>query len=163
MRLIDVSTRKFPNTFTKVDDEDFERLGRLSWYPQDFGKKLYVCRQERAASGKQVLVLLHRLLTGAQKGQLVDHIDGDPLNNTRANLRICNNTQNSWNTGNRRGKYKGTTLLKYGKWQATITANGKPKYLGVFESEEAAALAYNEAAKVLHGEFARLNVIKETQ
>ena len=97
-------------------------------------------------------------LVGAGRGQTVDHINGDRLDNRRANLRLCDRAQSTWNRGPRGGrKFKGVTMLPSGRWQSYITARGCQQYLGLFNTAEEAAAAYDDAARRLHGEFARLN------
>lgn len=138
----------------KVDDEDYEMVKDTSWYTV----KGYV--RGRFDGGQP---LLHRLIMDFPEEMQVDHIDGDKLNNQKSNLRVCTNGQNQMNGGayrNSSSKFRGVSWEKaQGKWRADIQANKKTKHLGVFESERDAAKAYNEAAKELHGEFARLNKI----
>ena len=108
-------------------------------------------------------VKLHRMLVSAGKGEFVDHVDGDPLNNTLPNLRICRKQQNEFNSKIRRDNttgYKGISYIKSsGKFRAYINKNGDRFELGVFRTKEEAAFAYNEKAYELFGEFARLNKI----
>ena len=96
--------------------------------------------------------------------QEVDHIqqvDGSHAQDQLSNLRIVSRSQNSMNKGcsrNNTSGYKGISLRKAsGKWRAEIMSQGRSKYLGLFTTPEAAALAYDKAAKTLHGEFAELN------
>jgi len=104
---------------------------------------------------------MHRYLTNCPKGLVVDHIDGNGLNNTKANLRICTQKQNACNTPGHVGKsskYKGVKKMKNSnKFRAAITNNRKYFHLGVFEDETEAARAYDEAARKYHKEFAYLN------
>lgn len=96
---------------------------------------------------------------------MIDHKNGNGLDNRRSNLRFCTNAQNQHNQrkwGSRSGKplssrYKGVSWHRRGHWRAKIQAQGKRRYLGQFQSEEAAARAYDRAARELHGEFAVLN------
>lgn len=93
-----------------------------------------------------------------------DHKDWDGCNNQRHNMRNCTHAQNMQNQKKRRGiyssKFIGVTWHKQkGKWQASIRIEGKLKFLGLFNLETDAALAYNKAAKELHGEFTVLNPI----
>lgn len=105
-------------------------------------------------------VYLHRHIMKPPKNMQVDHINGNKLDNRRANLRICNNADNNYNKGQRKGKYKGVHYSNNSnKWVAQITKNGKTKHLGLFVDQDDAALAYNEAARSLHGEFAYVNKI----
>lgn len=94
-------------------------------------------------------------------GMLVDHIDGNPLNMRRGNLRVCTSEQNAANAASRGGKsqYRGVHQSRNGKWVAQISKRGVRVCLGTFETELEAAGAYDTAAKEIHGEFARLNLI----
>lgn len=96
--------------------------------------------------------------------QVVDHINGDTLDNRRENLRACTNAENLRNQGARKKNvtgYKGVSPQhRYpDRYRAEITANGEHLYLGLFDTPELAAIAYNEAAIRLHGQFARLNIL----
>ncbi len=89
---------------------------------------------------------------------IVDHIDCNRLNNTRANLRLCTPQQSVANIAKYRGqsRFKGVHWHKgAGKWMSQIKVAGRHVYLGLFENEEIAAAAYERAAKSVHGEFAR--------
>ena len=100
-------------------------------------------------------------LTATQQVDHIKHADGSHAQDRLSNLRIVSRSQNLMNqtirSTNTSG-YKGVSLHKAsGKWRADITSCGRCKYLGSFTTPEAAALAYDKAAKVLHGEFAKLN------
>lgn len=116
----------------------------------------------RYAKGKSGY--LHRLIATRECGQIpegmfVDHIDGDPLNNRRGNLRVVTKAQNAANAAARGGvsSYRGV-FQRHGKWAAQIAKEGVRTSLGTFETEREAAAAYDEAAKSVHGEYARLNL-----
>jgi hypothetical protein len=93
----------------------------------------------------------------------VDHIDRNKLNNQVTNLRYATQSQNMMNrtkSQNTTSKYKGVNFHKKSqKWVAQIQLNNKNLHLGLFNSEEVAAEAYNTKAIELFGEFANLNVI----
>ena len=104
------------------------------------------------------MVTMHRLLMDARPGEIVDHIDRNPLNNTLENLRICTRRENSANTTLRRDNsagFKGVSFVKSsGRYRAYIFANGKQKHLGMFDTAAEAAARYAEAASALFGSYA---------
>lgn len=105
-------------------------------------------------------VILERVIgRPLQRGEQTDHINGNPLDNRRDNLRVASPAQNSQNrkvpTVNRSG-YKGV-CYQDGKWQAILKANGRSYYLGRFATPEAAHEAYERAAEVHHSAFRRAN------
>ncbi len=98
-------------------------------------------------------ISLHREILTPEDGLCVDHVNGNGLDNRRPNIRPCTQLENSRNKKKRaRNGYKGITLNR-GKWQARVS----DKNVGRFDSPEEAARAYDEAARRLHGQFARLN------
>jgi HNH endonuclease len=115
-------------------------------------------RCDRSHKGMQFHTLLHRLIMNPPRTKQIDHIDGDTMNNRRSNLRIATPTQNQQNRqyGYGYSDYKGVNL-NMGLWRAKITVNKKQVHLGYFATEEAAALAYDEAALNYFGEFAKTN------
>jgi hypothetical protein len=103
---------------------------------------------------------LHRLILKPEPCSLVDHINGNPLDNRRSNLRLADEFGNSRNRRVSRGVYtgfKGVHSHRLGWWRAVIIADGKKHDLGVFRSPVEAAKAYDAAAVELHGQFARTN------
>lgn len=147
--------------FTIVDDEDFAYLSKKKWHIEtgQNGKFKYA-RHNFYIKGKRSYgcIKMHRLVIGAKKGQHVDHINGDMLDNRKENLRFCTNQQNQMNGKPRRGrKYKGCYKDKFGKWRAQIRKDYKLHHLGSFKTMKEAAKAYDNAAKNLFGEFAHLN------
>ena len=143
-----------------VDDEDFEMLSAFKWYAQRSNLTFYAQRAISVGGGRQTAEIMHRvLMPGIEK---VDHIDGDGLNNQRANLRDSEG-KNAWNRKPQEGGtsvYKGVSWhSRIGKWQAQIMKDGRTHYLGYFDSEIDAARAYNEGSLKFHGRFGRLNEI----
>lgn len=94
-----------------------------------------------------------------QPGFDIDHIDGDKTNNSPDNLRLATRSQNNYNARKRRNNtsgFKGVSFDKSrGRWDARIRAEGKTRYLGRFDTAEAAKAAYDAAAKTLHDTFRR--------
>lgn len=144
--------------FSVVDEDDLPRLAGLLWRKLRVGPGIYYA----AAVGKAP-TLLHRFITGAASGLSVDHINGDPLDNRRSNLRVCTHAQNLANrrkNANSKNKFKGVGRSRHpNAWYASI-GSGRHKgrqYLGYFKSEEEAAAWYDIAAVLTYGEFACLN------
>ncbi len=101
---------------------------------------------------------MHRLIVGATDGQLVDHINGNGLDNRRSNLRLADYRANCINRHYQsRSGFRGVHANSQSTWRAIITSHGKPRRLGSFASAFDAAVAYDLAAIELHGEFAVLN------
>jgi hypothetical protein len=144
---------------TWVDDEDFEllanRVWRL-WESPSGGPWRY------AISGDGKPVKMHREIMVAPALMLVDHVDGNGLNNFRSNLRIVTHSQNQQNTTSSKnqklGGYKGVHWsTPHGKWQAQIripnpsgVGRGKRKALGRYDDPVEAALAYDAASRKYH-------------
>jgi hypothetical protein len=138
-----------------VDDEDYERVVRLGkWHAKTKRgvNAVYACH---SGSSK---VSLHGFVTG---WSYVDHINGDGLDNRRANLRQAThagNMQNQRRPKNNTSGYKGVSWHRAtGKWRAYIKRDGKQVHLGIFDTPEAAAHAYDDASRELHGAFSRPN------
>jgi hypothetical protein len=147
--------------FAIVDKEDFEKLNKYKWQASicSWGATFYATHGIRHKTGLR----MHRVIMGAKPGQVVDHINHDCLDNRKANLRVCSQTDNAKNrlvSRNNKCGYKGICWCKrYKKWEATIYINGKNKWLGYFSNVRNAVIAYNDAARKHHGEFAYLNPI----
>jgi hypothetical protein len=96
-------------------------------------------------------------------GMVIDHINGDPLDNRKSNLRFATYQQNHWNSKKTKGtKYQGVSFVKQiGLWQARIRHEGIYVHLGYHRSAEDAARAYDFVAIRLQGEFAYLNFSEE--
>lgn len=142
----------------KVDDADFERLNVHRWHrhPRTRAEGWYAVRYD-CKDGRSTTIYMHREILRAPSGVLVDHISGDPLDNRRSNLRLASHKQNSANSAHRRRALPRGVYPKNGKFVARISRNGVFSYLGTFSDAVEAARAYDRAAVVEHGEFARLN------
>jgi hypothetical protein len=148
---------------TLVDDDDFEYLNQWKWYVNNLSGKFYVIRNHRENKKFVAQLLMHRFIMNPSKGLVVDHLNGDTLDNRKCNLRVCTYSQNRMNSTktiyNKSG-YKGVYWHKLGKkWVSTIELNKTKHYLGLFYDIKEAAKAYNDAAIKFYGEFAKLNKI----
>ena len=138
-----------------VDDEDYAALSAHKWQCSTKGSAVRNVR----AGGKRTLLYMHRVLLNASDDYFVDHINGNTLDNRRSNLRLATQAQNQCNRGpqkNNTSGFKGVTFNKRcGAFAAKITVAGKRKFLGYFDTPQAAHTAYCIAAAAHHGAFAR--------
>lgn len=168
--LVHVGTRRKPfvrvpltrGLFALVDKADLHLLVGPKWHASTDGdgRRTYARAHKPGSGHVYKPIWMHRIILDAPDGVKVDHINGDGLDNRRANLRLCTNAQNSYNSrlvrkGNDTG-LKGVSRARRG-WFARITVNYKQIDLGVFPSSKLAALAYDAAARQHFGEFARCN------
>lgn len=141
-----------------IDDADAPLATQFKWCAYVSTRTSYAVRRAVRPDGGSTTQRLHTLLTG---WRLVDHVNGDGLDNRRANLREATVVQNMRNmrkhlTG--ASRYKGVTWHKAGKrWVAAITVEGKAIHLGLHVDEAVAAKSYDDAARHYFGEFAALN------
>lgn len=146
-----------------IDAEDAERVNQFKWtahVKKNRKKQSFYARRSIWGKEKQVTIWLHRFIMNAPKDLQVDHINGNGLDNRKINLRLATNSQNHCNiprennwTGFRGvGRHRGSS-----KFYARIKKNGKQNDLGVFETAEEAAHAYDKKAVEIHGDFATLN------
>lgn len=148
--------------FAIVDDEDYEYLNQFKWHASKLNGKFYARRYIKL-SNPNIKILMHRDVMKPERRYVIDHVDGNTLNNKKNNLRICTNAENIRNSKisiNNTSGFKGVYWNKQNaKWRAFITLNYKRIWLGNFINPIDAAEAYNEAAIKFHGEFAKLNEI----
>lgn len=139
-----------------VDLVDVAKAEVISWTLDPRG---YVAGR---LPGSKTTTTLHRwlMLDGEKCRIVVDHINGDKLDNRRSNLRLCSQSQNTKNTlvakDNRSG-IKGVSQKSNGKWRARIMVARKEIALGTFDTAEEAQAAYDKAAIEHHGDFASPN------
>lgn len=106
---------------------------------------------------------LHRLVMKAERGQIVDHINRNRLDNRKSNLRLVTHTENMRNRGKHKdgfhSVFKGVSRFASGKWRALIRDGKRQVYLGSFKSEVEAAHAYDIASLEMHGEYGHRNFL----
>lgn len=144
------------------DDEDLELIKQYKWgiWKSKTGK-LYAFHSWKR-DGEEVSIKMHRLVMGVEHNRLplIDHRNGNTLNNKKSNLRIVTHSQNSMNRGktvkNKSG-FKGVTKKSKNRYVAVISVRGHSYRGGTFSNPIDAATKYDEMAKKYHGEFANLN------
>lgn len=145
-----IETARIPLTLGQeaiVDVVDIPLVERHSWHARRRrdGKGYYAVN----SSG----VRMHRLLLGVWDERIVDHKDGDGLNNRRANLRHGSQSQNCVNRRTTPGPHLRGARPKRGRWQSYIKLDGKQRSLGYYDSEADAHEAYLAEAKRMHGDW----------
>jgi hypothetical protein len=144
-----------------VDDADFEFLSQWKWCAQRSDNLYYASRKISLDNGKTKTFRMHREIMRPPDNLLVDHKNGNTLDNRRENLRICTNQENCMNSSlpiDNKSGFKGVHLDR-SKWRSRIVFNGKPIHLGMFDNPRDAGMAYNKAAIKYFGDFAKLNKI----
>jgi hypothetical protein len=160
MRIIPLTQNKV----ALINDDDFDSIAKFKWQALLINGTWYAVMRLKIL-GKKKAVYMHRfLMNGIDASIFVDHLDGDGLNNQRSNLRRSNRSQNGVNRKKRSGcssKFLGVYFQKRkNRWIAFTRKDGVKHYLGCFEHEADAALAYNNGAIKHHGNFARLNKVQ---
>lgn len=163
VRQIIINSSKYGQKIILVDEEDYERVSKYRW---KINKRRHNFYAQAWIKNTDQTVMMHRFIMGVEignKGLVVDHIDGNGLNNSKSNLRACTNKQNCWNQRlavNNTSGFRGVTHRKaQNGYVARIRVNDKLIFLKWTKDIKEAAIAYNEAAIKYYGEFARLNVI----
>jgi hypothetical protein len=142
------------NLWATVDADKFEWLNGFRWHATGTRGRYYAAT---VIDGKSIA--MHRLLMNPPPGMIVDHIDGNSLNDLVANLRICTPAENRHNTRplGKSSPYVG--VRPHGdKWRARITVDGENLFLGDFDTALEAAKARDAAARRHHGPYAWINV-----
>ncbi len=147
-----------------VNDNDYKKVCGIRWYAWfNPSTKSFYAVVSVMKDGKKRTIYLHRFLMNPPEGKVVDHKNHDTLDNRRSNLRICTQQDNIRSARQRKNSsgFKGVYWNPVrNKWQARIHDTGKKAiHLGLFLEKNAAAKAYNIAAKKLFGKFCNLNKI----
>lgn len=155
MKQIKLTGKYGVGKYALVDNEDFDFLDQYWWcLNKKEDGRFYVVSK---INGK--MIKMHRLILNAKKNQILDHKNGDGLDNRRENLRFCTQSENCLNKKRSKNKivpFKGVhpSGSSINPWLATIIYKGKRNYLGCFPTPELAHNAYKNKAKELAGEFA---------
>jgi hypothetical protein len=160
--LRDCCTIQLPNGYNALVDAEVYRLANsLTWGVIHNRRRYPYAIHQIRRMGKLLTVKLHQFIASPPNGMLVDHINGDTLDNRARNLRLASHSENVRNSRRRNGstsRFKGVSWhAKQGHWAARITKDRVTHALGYFEDEREAAEAYDRAAVEMHGEFAMTN------
>lgn len=142
--------------FAIVDEDMFDYLNQWKWQYHSG----YARRSVRIGEKIKQLHMSHVVLP-VKEGMVVDHINRNPLDNRKNNLRVCSQKENILNSSRRKDNASGYTGVSFygNKWRAYIQSDKKWKHIGYFKDGVQAAIAYNKVARELFGEFARLNAV----
>lgn len=143
-----------------IDAADYEFASQFKWHALPSHGRFYAARRISVGGVRRVL-RLHRVLVDAPDDMLVDHKNGDSLDNRRDNLRICTASENSVNWHRRSAKkscaFRGVSRHSATRWRVKLDN----RHLGLFADQTEAARAYDREALRVHGEFAITNFPKE--
>lgn len=163
MEVLDIMTLPLSQgLFALVDGKNYEWLSQWKWSAAKGYSTYYAFRSTGGRKNKHN-ILMHRIVMGAKKGSIVDHINHNGLDNRKSNLRFCTQAQNQYNQKHRNSsiyssKYKGVCWDKRKiKWMSTVRFDGKCVFAGYYNSEIEAAKSYDKKARKLFGKFACLN------
>lgn len=142
-----------------IDAADVGFVEGFNWHSAVFKGTAYAVRNAPKPCGGQSTLRMHRIITSAQESLVVDHINGDGLDNRRQNLRVVSHALNMRNQSLRSDNKSGLKGIRWReptqKWNAYINVDGKHYSLGHYATKEEAYAAYIEGSKRFHGEFAR--------
>lgn len=156
-KIISIVSPKYGLFECIVDAKDFNFLSSFKWNVQ-VGRGYAYAVTPVGDRKNRTYLKMHRLITEAPKGMVVDHKNKNTLDNRRCNLRVCYVHQNATNSIRKNGKkYRGVSTTRSNTFQVQIKSKNKNIYCGKFKNEIDAAKKYDEMAKILHGEFAVLN------
>lgn len=152
---VPLASKKYPGYVAIIDIEDVEIVAPYRWQVAHNGNTRYATTQ---VDGKTIY--MHRLITGADRGVSVDHVNHDGLDNRKANLRLCshqNNLRNRVLARDNSTGYVGVEKTRHGRYRAQVWDKGKRVHSSNHETPEDAALARDEAARELYGEYGTYN------
>jgi hypothetical protein len=146
-----------------IDEADREIVSPYKWHASVHDQRIiYAATHAKTRKLGNSHTTMHRMIAGSPQGMFVDHIDGNTLNNSRSNLRVCTPAENARNRRvkmqNASSRFKGVYFCKFvKKWTAHVTRDGKHIRIGFFATDTEAALAYDAASIQVYGKFAATN------
>lgn len=137
-----------------VDDNEFDRCNQYNWSVNaSSGGRFYASRGIYQGD-KYFRIFLHRFILGVPDGVIIDHIDGDPLNNQKSNLRACNHKQNSWNSYRAHPK---PIVTDDGLFSAQVTVDGRVKRFGTYATQDEADEVIRAALVLTRGDYTKVS------
>lgn len=140
-----------------VDDEYYERFSKYSWWAMVQKGQSHVNSVHRSTrvKGKRKCIRIAQEIIGKREGLMIDHINGNALDNRRSNLRFVTNSQNQWNARLRAAKEgRGVHFSKRdNKFCAAINFGNLCVSMGYYSDQQSAEIAYEFASLMLHGEY----------
>jgi hypothetical protein len=144
-----------------IDADDFILVAPYRWSAIKIGDRWYATRSRRVDEGRGIVMMHQQIMGDVPGGMMIDHEDLDGLNNRRSNLRVASKAENMANRTAQQNNSNGWKGVHWSsrrnRWIAQICHERQRRFIGHFHTAEDAARAYDEAARELHGEFARLN------
>lgn len=157
MKLIKISSKKYPGLYTKVSDCDYEWLNQYKWSRINGNGWIYVCKRFYI-NKKSVAISMASEIMKPPSGIKVDHINHDTFDNQRENLRMCTHGENMRNRQKQKNNTSGIIGVHYCNtykiWKAQIRINKKRIALGSFVCPLIAMLSRKQAEHKYFGEFA---------
>lgn len=147
--------------YTLVDDKDYKKLNRFKWCVGVYTDSLSYAMRSKKKNGRWISCCMQKEIIGIiPKNTVIDHIDGNGLNNQRKNLRIATVSQNGMNRKDNCNNVSGFRGVSYNKkakkWQSQTMSMGKPIYLGLYKDILEAANAYKMFANENYKNFKRI-------
>ncbi len=154
--VIKIHSRKYGSFDLFFDADDLDIIWSYRWHPH---KDLKNGKFYAHASVDKKTISLHREIMNNPNGFMIDHINGNGLDNRKCNLRLATSSQNQMNRSTGAKGFKGVTTDEFGRYRVRISKNGKMIEGGKrFDSKEEAILRYNELSEIHHGVFSNKNI-----
>lgn len=154
-----ITSPKYGRHIILYDDEDYELISSKSWYLGTHHTKKFYCKSVPVPRKAEKSILMHRFIMNAPPDKLIDHINGNTLDNRKVNLRLATASQNLFNSKIPKNNTTGFKGVVFNKRANKFMASARGEHLGYFKDKIDAAIAYNNYAEKNFGEFARLNKI----
>ena len=147
--------------YVLIDSVDFNKISSYSWYLRPYYRSK---TKFKVATATKPIIYMHRLIMNCPDELVIDHINGNALDNRKRNLRVCSVSNNAKNRSKNKNNTSGHTGVhwckKNNKWKSRIRCDKKSYHLGFYTNVLDAAKAYNKKSLELFKEFSNLNRVK---